>query len=196
MYDEAHHLINAPSSRFVPSLSLAAVKRNFLLGSIRNFSFGATVAAPTRRRIAAGLISSIQMAFDKPLVFISCGQYNDTEKRLGKDICSLLASLRPDVNPYFAEDQSTVEGLSNQVLKALHRAAGFICVMHRRGDLMVPEGGKITRGSVWIEQEIAIAAFMNHVLDRSIPILFYKQAGVNLEGIRWNSRRKHRSWRI
>jgi hypothetical protein len=53
------------------------------------------------------------MAFEKPLVFISCGQYNDTEKRLGKDICSLLASLRPDVNPYFAEDQSTVGGLSS-----------------------------------------------------------------------------------
>jgi len=124
------------------------------------------------------------MAFEKPLVFISFGQYSDTEKRLGKDICSLLASLRPDVNPYFAEDQSTVEGLSNQVLKALHQAAGLICVMHRRGDLMIPEGRKVTRGSVWIEQEIAIAAFVNHVLDRSIPILFYKQAGVNLEGIR------------
>jgi len=35
-----------------------------------------------------------------------------------------------------------------------------------------------------VEQEIAIAAFMKHVLDRSIPILFYKQAGVGLEGIR------------
>src|SRR6266404_5227157 len=100
------------------------------------------VAAPTRRRITPGLICSSQMAFEKPLVFISCGQYSDAEKRLGKDICSLLASSRPDVNPYFAEDQSTVEGLSNQVLKALHQAAGFICIMHRRGDLMVPEGGK------------------------------------------------------
>jgi len=56
--------------------------------------------------------------------------------------------------------------------------------MHRRGDLSTPEGRTITRGSVWIEQEIAITAFMNHVLNRSFPILFYKQAGVGLEGIR------------
>jgi len=124
------------------------------------------------------------MVSEKPLIFISCGQYTESERRLGKDICSLVAELRPDVTPYFAENQSTVEGLSNQVLKALHRAAGFICIMHRRGDLSVPDGRTHTRGSVWVEQEIAITAFMNHVLNRSIPILFYKQAGVNLEGIR------------
>ena len=75
--------------------------------------------ATTRRTMTSGLISSTQLAFEKPLAFISCGQYSDAEKCLGK--CSLLASLRPDVNPYFAEDQSTVEGLSNQVLKALHQ---------------------------------------------------------------------------
>jgi hypothetical protein len=124
------------------------------------------------------------MISDKPLIFISCGQYTDRERRLGKDICSLLAALRPDVPPYFAEDQSTVEGLSNQVLRALNRAAGFICIMHRRGDLSVPDGRPITRGSVWVEQEIAVAAFMNHVRSRSVPILCDKQAGISLEGIR------------
>ena len=123
------------------------------------------------------------MGLGKPLVFVSCGQYTENERRLGRHICSLLAHLRPEVTPYFA-DQSTVEGLSSQVLKALYRAAGFICVMHRRGDFSTPDGRSLTRGSVWIEQEIAIAAFMNHVLDRSIPILFYKQEGVSLEGIR------------
>jgi hypothetical protein len=56
--------------------------------------------------------------------------------------------------------------------------------MHARGTLATPDKKTITRGSVWVEQEIAITAFMNHVLERSIPTLFYKQAGVNLEGIR------------
>ena len=51
--------------------------------------------------------------------------------------------------------------------------------MHKRGDLATPQGQTITRGS-----EIAITAFMNHLLNRSIPILFYKQVGVNLEGMR------------
>jgi hypothetical protein len=50
---------------------------------------------------------------DKPLIFVSCGQYHSNEKQLGNDICSLLAELRPDTSPYFAEDQSTVDGLSN-----------------------------------------------------------------------------------
>ena len=56
--------------------------------------------------------------------------------------------------------------------------------MHRRGDVPGPDGESRTRGSVWVEQEIAIAAFMQHVLNRSIPVLFYKQAGVGIEGIR------------
>jgi hypothetical protein len=77
---------------------------------------------------------------DKPLIFVSCGQYHANEKQLGNDICSLLAELRPDTTPYFAEDQSTVDGLSNHILRALHHAAGFICVMHRRGDLTTPDG--------------------------------------------------------
>jgi hypothetical protein len=38
--------------------------------------------------------------------------------------------------------------------------------MHRRGNLTTPDGRTVTRGSVWIEQEIAIAAFMHHVLGR------------------------------
>lgn len=56
--------------------------------------------------------------------------------------------------------------------------------MHRRGDISTPGGGTRTRGSVWIEQEIAIAAFMGEVLDRRVPTLFYKQEGVSLEGVR------------
>lgn len=99
----------------------------------------------------------------KPLIFLSCG---------------------PDVDAYFAENQSTVEGLSNNILKALYKAAGFICVMHQRGDIETPDKRKVTRGSVWVEQEIAVTAFIAHVLGRSIPTFFYKQAGISLEGIR------------
>ena len=124
------------------------------------------------------------MTSEKPLIFVSCGQYTENERQLGKDICSLLTTVRPDVTAYFAENQSTVEGLSNELLMALYRAAGFICVMHRRGDLYVPGGRTVTRGSVWIEQEIAIVAFINHVLGRSVPTLYYKETGISLEGIR------------
>jgi hypothetical protein len=121
---------------------------------------------------------------EKALVFVSCGQYTESERKLGKDICQLLRRLRPDVEPYFADNQSTPEGLSDHILKALHRAAGFICVMHARGSIATPDGATVVRASVWVEQEIAMVAFMSHVLGRSIPTLFYRQAGIHLEGIR------------
>jgi len=121
---------------------------------------------------------------EKPLIFISCGLYAEHEKKLGQDICKLIQEIRPDLEPYLAENQSTVEGLSQNILKALYSAAGLICVMHERGE--VHHDGKVvaTRGSVWIEQEIAIAALMTHALDRQIPVLFYKSRSVSLEGIR------------
>jgi hypothetical protein len=124
------------------------------------------------------------MPQEKPLVFVSCGQSTEAERQLGRNICALIRELRPDVEPYFADNQSTVEGLSNNILKALHRAAGFVCVMHRRGTIDTPEKGTVIRGSVWVEQEIAITAFITHVLGRSIPMYFYKEMGISLEGIR------------
>lgn len=56
--------------------------------------------------------------------------------------------------------------------------------MHRRGNIETLEKRTVTRGSVWVEQEIAVAAFMSHVLGRSIPTFFYKELGISLEGIR------------
>ncbi len=121
---------------------------------------------------------------EKPLIFISCGQYTQAEKQLGADVCALLRELRPDVEPYFAENQSDAEGLSNHILKALFRSAGFICIMHERGELKTPDDKRIIRGSLWIEQEIALTTMMNVCLDRSIPVLFYCQPDITLEGIR------------
>lgn len=115
---------------------------------------------------------------------MSCGQATEAERRLGKNICNLIRELRPDVDAYFAENQSTVEGLSHHILQALYRAAGFICVMHRRGDIETPDKRTVVRGSVWIEQEIAIVSFMGHVLKRAVPTFFYKDAAVGVEGIR------------
>jgi len=56
--------------------------------------------------------------------------------------------------------------------------------MHQRGDVFQGTYKVGVRGSVWVEQEIAIAALMTHVLGRHIPVLFYVQRGVGIEGIR------------
>jgi len=45
-------------------------------------------------------------------------------------------------------------------------------------------GSKHTRGSVWIEQEIAIAAFLTQTRNHEIPVLLYTKKGIEREGAR------------
>jgi hypothetical protein len=118
----------------------------------------------------------------KPLVFISCGQYTVEEKRLGGAIADIVARETP-YQPYFAEQQNTLEGLVSNILGALEDASALIAVMHYRGTYDTPSG-RIQRGSVWVEQEIAMAAFVQHVLKRKIEVVLYIQRGISLEGIR------------
>jgi hypothetical protein len=116
------------------------------------------------------------------LVFISCGQYSESEKSLGKKIRDLLEE-DTDLEAYFAEKQSSLQGLSTHKMGALNRAVGFIGVLHHRGVVETPTG-KITRASVWIEQEIALAAFIEQILGRRIEVQLYVQKGIALEGMR------------
>lgn len=115
-------------------------------------------------------------------IFISCGQYSDEEKRLGNSVADLITELTLFV-PYFAENQRTVAGVTDHILRALDKCMGFIGIMHQRGEVVRPEGN-IVRGSVWIEQEIAIMAFLGLVLDRKKEVLLYIQKGIAREGVR------------
>jgi hypothetical protein len=125
---------------------------------------------------------------EKPLIFISCGQYTREEAELGTAIARFIAKETPYA-PYFAEEQNTLDGLVTNILGALDRAVGLIAVMHKRGTVTFP-GGTLERGSVWVEQEIAIAAFVQHVLKRNIEVALYVQTGIALEGIRQQLRLK------
>ncbi|MCK4514557.1 MAG: hypothetical protein KAU31_04825 [Spirochaetaceae bacterium] len=116
-----------------------------------------------------------------PIVFISCGQRTNNEKNLGQAIEAAVANL-PDIKPYFAQTVSSLDGLTNSIFRALDRAIGFICVLHNRGQVDVP--GHPIRASVWVEQEIAIAAFIRHVLGRDIRVLLLAEKGVAVEGVR------------
>jgi len=126
---------------------------------------------------------------EKPIVFISCGQFTPEEIDLGNEIERFIREETP-YEPYFAEQQNTLEGLVSNILSALHRAAAFIAIMHHRGTLTTPSGNPITRGSVWVEQELAICAFIHHILDRQVEVILYLQRGVTREGIRSQLRLK------
>jgi len=119
---------------------------------------------------------------NSPTVFISCGQYTNAERELGRNVCELFRK-QTRLEPYFAQNQTTFSALTENVLGALNRCVGFIGIMHHRGSVETPKG-KIIRASVWIEQEIAIAAFIQHILERKIEVQLYIQKEIALEGMR------------
>ena len=65
-------------------------------------------------------------------VFISCGQVTEEEKALGRAIVHLVEELTP-YKGYLAQNQSTLDGLTENILTALNGCIGLIIVMHPHG---------------------------------------------------------------
>ncbi|HVV52600.1 MAG TPA: hypothetical protein VHO06_23230 [Polyangia bacterium] len=121
---------------------------------------------------------------EKPLVFISCGQFTTHEVYLGKQIARLVKE-QTGATGYFAQNQTSLDALTDHIFKALDRAAGFIAVMHRRGQVTNLKGElDRTRASVWIEQEIAIASFIQKTRNANLKVQAYVEEGIALEGAR------------
>jgi hypothetical protein len=120
------------------------------------------------------------------VVFISCGQYQDGEKRLGLAIKKLIEELTP-YEGYFAEDQSSLNGLVTNILDRLYNCVGFICVMHPRGTVTDDVGFTSVRASVWIEQEIAMIAMIQQFVRKDkdyLKVAAYSHVSIKREGIR------------
>lgn len=116
-------------------------------------------------------------------IFISCGQFSDSEKRLGKQIVEMVRDLT-DLEPFFAEEVQDLIGLDASILGALRDCVAFIAVMHPRGGIRKPDGSVLVRASVWIEQEIAVATYIQRFDRRTLPIIAFKHKSVGREGIR------------
>lgn len=123
------------------------------------------------------------MGYGPNFVFISCGQVTERERRVGMAAAELVRELTP-YEPYLAENQHSLEGLSRNILGALNRSVGLIAIMHPRGTIVLPGGRQPIRASVWIEQEIAIAAFMAQVLGRPLHVAAYIHKDIAREGMR------------
>jgi len=115
-------------------------------------------------------------------IFISCGQFTDEERSLGYALADAVNELTP-YQGFFAQNESSLEGLAKNIFHALRDCVGLVAVMHHRGTVNTLRGQQV-RGSVWIEQEIAIAAFLSEVEGRDIPVVLYLQNGISLEGVR------------
>jgi hypothetical protein len=119
----------------------------------------------------------------KRSIFISCGQFTDAEKQLGKDIAEMVRT-HTGMEPFFAEDVHDLNGLDTNILNALHDCVAFIAVLHPRGEIARPDSPVLVRASVWIEQEIAIATYIQLVEKRELPIIAFKHKSVGREGLR------------
>jgi hypothetical protein len=119
------------------------------------------------------------------LVFISCGQSSHSERQLGKEIAKLVEEVA-GCTAHFAENQSSLDGVTENILKRLNDAVAFIAIMHPHGSVSNPSerDNSWTRGSVWVEQEIAIAAFISQALDRPMKVRCYVHKDIRREGLR------------
>ena len=120
---------------------------------------------------------------ERPIVFISCGQSTPAECELGKQIAKLVEDTT-GCCAYFAENQRNLDGVTDHILKKLKSAVAFVVVMHPRGTVSNPHtGSNWVRGSVWVEQEIAIAAFMSQALEMRIEVIAYIHKSIKREGL-------------
>jgi hypothetical protein len=120
------------------------------------------------------------MSESRKTVFISCGQFTDEERDLGRQVCELVPKLTP-FDGYFAQNQSSLKALSENILTRLYESVGLIVIMHHRGKI---EGREVNRASVWVEQEVAIATLMEQVLHRHLHAVLFVQHGITREGLR------------
>jgi hypothetical protein len=116
-------------------------------------------------------------------VFVSCGQFTDAEKSLGKAIVRIVKSVT-GADAFFAEQVQDLNGLDSNILGALRDCSAFITVLHPRGKIARPDGSTHIRASVWIEQEIAIATYIQRAEKRSLPVIAFVHRSVGREGIR------------
>ena len=117
------------------------------------------------------------------IIFISCGQETVEEKDLGNAVAKLIETLTP-YKAYFAQNESTLEGVTENILKALNRAVGLIAIMHPRGRVIGLEEQEHIRASVWIEQEIAIASFVSQALGKPLNVAVCVHREIKREGLR------------
>lgn len=103
-------------------------------------------------------------------VFISCGQGQKREITIGKSVEDYFK--KKGFETYLAEEVHSSEGLTENIFKFLNQSEYFVFVDFKRERLV-----KEYRGSLFVNQEIAIATFLN------IPMIGFVEKGVKLEGI-------------
>lgn len=113
---------------------------------------------------------------DKGLIFIACGQLTAEEIELGGQVRNLLEEYGIDV--FLAEAANDLTDLNSHIFKNLNDCTGFIAILHKRNKL----NGQYDT-SVWINQEVAIAAYLRSQQSKEIPSLILYEDCAEKEGL-------------
>src|SRR5258708_34734899 len=117
----------------------------------------------------------------KPFIFVSCGQFTTAEKALGKAIVKMVNDVT-GLDAFIAEEAQDLNGLDSNILNALRECVAFITVLHPRGTIARPDKSVHIRASVWIEQEIAIATYIQRAEKRQLRVIAFIHESGGLDG--------------
>ncbi len=104
-------------------------------------------------------------------VFISCGQETKEERGIGETVAGYFR--KRGFETYFAERVHSSDALTENIFKFLRQSEYFVFIDFKRGSINQKE----FRGSLFVNQEIAIATFLG------LEGIGFYQKGVKREGI-------------
>ncbi len=115
-------------------------------------------------------------------IFVSCGQLTDDEKALGKQVINVIAATGR-MEGFFANEAHDATDLNSSLFRELQSCDGFVAIIQSRGKVRSQGRPAVTRGSVWIHQEIAILFYRSFLLGRPVPMRIYMEKSIAHEGL-------------
>lgn len=107
----------------------------------------------------------------KAKVFISCGQQKDTDEvKIALEIREKLEKL--GYEPYIAVEEKTLKGVKENILNQLANSEYLVFIDFKREQLVTKPEETIHRGSLFSNQELAVASFLD------IPFVAFQEEGV------------------
>jgi hypothetical protein len=109
-------------------------------------------------------------------VFISCGQATDEERNLASDLKEWFR--RQGFDPYVAIQVQSIQDVNSGIIGELRKADYYVFVDFPREGCVTHDGKQVRRGSLFTNQELAIAYILGFD-----SVLFFQHKDIVLEGL-------------
>lgn len=111
-------------------------------------------------------------------IFLSCGQASEEERKVAKEIKDWLEDPTQGFKVYIAIEAQSINDINNEIIQNLEDSDYFIFIDFKREQVIKPNGKEIFRGSLFTNQELALAYWLDFE-----KALFLQQEGIELEGM-------------